>query len=126
MAISPSSAAMPGAGLGGLARRLVADGVLPEDKAKEAQGKAQKAGVSIVSQLVDDKIASPARIAHSASNAFGAPMLDLGAIEVEADTVKLVSEKLMRQHRVLPLFKRGKRLYVGIGDPTNLPALDAI
>ena len=115
-----------GAGLGGLARRLVADGVLPEDKAKEAQGKAQKAGLSIVSQIIDDKLASPAKIAHSASNAFGVPMLDLGAVELEADTVKLVTEKLMRQHRVLPLFKRGKRLYVGIGDPTNLPALDAI
>jgi type IV pilus assembly protein PilB len=126
MAISPSSASMPGAGLGGLARRLVADGVLSEDKAKEAQGKAQKAGISIVSQIVDDKLAPAAKIAHSASNAFGVPMLDLGAVELEADTVKLVTEKLMRQHRVLPLFKRGKRLYVGIADPTNLPALDAI
>ncbi|MGH8482182.1 MAG: type IV-A pilus assembly ATPase PilB [Nevskiaceae bacterium] len=114
------------AGLGGLARRLVADGVLPEDKAKEAQAKAQKAGLSIVSQIIDDKLAAPAKVAHSASNAFGVPMLDLGAIELEADTVRLVSEKLMRQHRVLPLFKRGKRLYVGIADPTNLPALDAI
>jgi type IV pilus assembly protein PilB len=123
VAINPAAA---GAGLGGLARRLVADGVLPEDKAKEAQGKAQKAGLSIVSQIVDDKLAPAAKVAHSASNAFGAPMLDLGAVELEADTVKLVTEKLMRQHRVLPLFKRGKRLYVGIGDPTNLPALDAI
>jgi type IV pilus assembly protein PilB len=125
MAISPS-ASMPGAGLGGLARRLVADGVLAEDKAKEAQTKAQKAGISIVSQIVDDKLAPAAKIAHSASNAFGVPMLDLGAVDLEPDTVKLVTEKLMRQHRVLPLFKRGKRLYVGIADPTNLPALDAI
>ena len=113
-------------GLGGLARRLVADGVLSEDKAKEAQGKAQKAGISVVSQIVDDKLAPAAKIAHSASNAFGVPMLDLGAVDLEDDTVKLVNEKLMRQHRVLPLFKRGKRLYVGIADPTNLPALDSI
>jgi len=117
---------MPGSGLGGLARRLVADGVLAEDKAREAQAKAQKAGLSIVSQIVDDKLAPAAKIAQSASNAFGVPMLDLGAVDLEADTVKLVNEKLMRQHRVLPLFKRGKRLYVGIADPTNLPALDAI
>jgi type IV pilus assembly protein PilB len=123
MAVPASSA---GAGLGGLARRLVADGVLAEDKAKEAQSKAQKAGISIVSQIVDDKLAAPAKIAHSAANAFGVPMLDLGAVELEADTVRLVTEKLMRQHRILPLFKRGKRLYVGIADPTNLPALDAI
>ena len=127
MAISPSSAPAPGAGfLGGLARRLVADGVLSEEKAREAQAKAQKAGISVVSQIVDDKLASPAKIAHSASSAFGVPVLDLNALEPDNDVVKLVNEKLMRQHRVLPLFKRGKRLYVGISDPTNLPALDAI
>jgi type IV pilus assembly protein PilB len=127
MAITPSSAPSSGAGfLGGLARRLVADAVLSEDKAKEAQAKAQKAGISLVSQIIDDKLAPAARIAHSASAAFGVPMLDLNAVELDPETSKLVSEKLMRQHRVLPLFKRGKRLYVGVADPTDLPALDAI
>jgi type IV pilus assembly protein PilB len=123
MAVPASSA---GGFLGGLARRLVADGVLPEEKAKEAQVKAQKAGISIVSQIIDDKLAAPAKVAHSASSAFGVPMLDLAAVELDPDTSKLVNEKLMRQHRVLPLFKRGKRLYVGVADPTDLPALDAI
>jgi type IV pilus assembly protein PilB len=123
MAIPASSA---GGFVGGLARRLVADGIVSEEKAKEAQAKAQKAGISVVSQLVEDKLASAAKIAHSASVAFGVPMLDLNAIELDPETVKLANEKLMRQHRVLPLFKRGKRLYVGISDPTNLPALDAI
>jgi type IV pilus assembly protein PilB len=120
------AAAASGGFLGGLARRLVADGVLPEEKAKEAQAKAQKAGISIVSQIIDDKLAPPAKIAHSASLAFGVPMLDLAAVEMDPDTLKLVNEKLMRQHRVLPLFKRGKRLYLGVADPTDLPALDAI
>ena len=122
MAIPAASAP----GLGGLARRLVADGVLAEDKARDAQAKAHKAGISIVSQIVDDKLAPSGRIAHSASSAFGVPMLDLNAVELDPDTLKLVNEKLMRQHRVLPLFKRGKRLYVGVADPTDLPALDAI
>ena len=38
--------------------------------------------------------------------------------------VKLVAEKLIRQHRALPLFKRGSRLFVAVSDPTNLGALD--
>ncbi len=121
----PASAASGGF-LGGLARRLVADGLLSEEQAKETQGKAQKAGKSLVAQIIEDKLAPAARIAHSASNAFGVPLVDLSAIEPDADILKLVSEKLMREHSVLPLFKRGKRLYLGISDPTNLPALDAI
>ena len=40
--------------------------------------------------------------------------------------VKLVSDKLLAKHRVLPLMKRGKRLFVAVSDPTNLHALDEI
>ncbi|MFO1410749.1 MAG: type IV-A pilus assembly ATPase PilB, partial [Steroidobacteraceae bacterium] len=37
-----------------------------------------------------------------------------------------VSDKLLLKHRVLPLFKRGKRLYLGVADPTNLHAIDEV
>src|SRR3989344_2572137 len=40
--------------------------------------------------------------------------------------VKLVDEKIIRRHHVLPLYKRGTRLFVAIADPTNLQALDEI
>jgi len=40
--------------------------------------------------------------------------------------VSLVSEKLIRQHHALPLFKRGNRLFVAVSDPTNFQALDEI
>src|SRR5690606_40066961 len=42
------------------------------------------------------------------------------------DTTRLVSEKLLAKHRVLPMFKRGKRLYLGVSDPTDLHAIDEI
>jgi type IV pilus assembly protein PilB len=126
MAISPSASPTAGAFLGGLARRLVADGLLSEEKAKETQQKAIKAGTTLVAQLVEDKVAPAARIAQSSSNAFGVPLIDLNAIELDREVTKLVSEKLMREHRALPLFKRGKRLYIGVSDPTSIAALDAI
>ena len=37
-----------------------------------------------------------------------------------------VSDKLLAKHRVLPLFQRGKRLFLGVADPTNLHAIDEI
>jgi type IV pilus assembly protein PilB len=42
------------------------------------------------------------------------------------DAVRAVSDKLMQKHRVLPLMKRGKRLFLAVADPTNLHALDEI
>ena len=38
----------------------------------------------------------------------------------------VVDQKLLNKHRVLPLVKRGKRLFLGISDPTNLQAIDEI
>ncbi|HUS25627.1 MAG TPA: type IV-A pilus assembly ATPase PilB [Candidatus Binatia bacterium] len=126
MAISTSPPATGAGAPGGLARKLVSDGLLSEDKVREVHAKAQKAGISLVTQLVEDKLAPASRIAMSASQAFGVPLLDLNAVDLDRETVKLVNEKLIRKHRALPIFKRGKRLYLALSDPTNLAALDEI
>src|ERR671925_1539917 len=126
MATSPSPAPQSGGMLGGLARRIITDGLLPEDKVKEALGKAQKAGAGLVTQLVEDKLVPAAKLATAAAQAFGVPLIDLNTVDIDQETVKLVNEKLIRKHRALPLFKRGKRLYLAVSDPTNLAALDEI
>src|SRR5262249_56434271 len=45
---------------------------------------------------------------------------------VDIDTVRLVSDKLIAKHRVLPVFRRGKRLFLAVPDPTNLHAIDEV
>jgi type IV pilus assembly protein PilB len=112
--------------LGGLPGRLVRDGLLSEEQAREAAGHARKARLSLVSHLVQSKTLSARDIAHAAAREFGVPLLDLDAIEPERAVVMLVQERLIRQHQALPLFKRGKRLFVAIADPTNQDALDEI
>ena len=42
------------------------------------------------------------------------------------ETIRLVTDKLLAKHRVLPLFRRGKRLFLAVADPTNLHAIDEI
>jgi type IV pilus assembly protein PilB len=52
--------------------------------------------------------------------------MDLTSLTIDLDTVRVVSDKLLAKHRVLPLFKRGKKLFLGVADPTNLHAIDEI
>src|SRR6056297_3285290 len=113
--------------LTGLPRRLVQDGVINESVAAEAESEAQKSATgSIVAYLVEKNLADPRDIACAACHEFGVPVLDLDAIEIDLDTAKLIDDKLMRRHRVLPLFRRGRRVYVGVSDPTRLQAIDEI
>ena len=112
--------------LTGLSRRLVSEGVLDESAALGAIETAQKKRQPLTSYLVENKLVSGAVIANAACQEFGIPVFDLSVMDLDAAPIKLVDEKLIRQHRALPLFKRGNRLFVAVSDPTNLTALDEI
>lgn len=110
--------------LSGLARRLVNEGLLNEEQALAAQSAAKEAKQPFVTYLVNHKILGSGDIAAIASQEFGVPLFDIEAMNLDMAATELIQEKLIRQHNALPLFKRGKRLYVAVSDPTNLQALD--
>ena len=112
--------------LGGLARKLVLDKLLDEATAQQAFQSALKEKVSFVSYLVANKLAPSNKIALAAGQEFGVSLIDINAIEIDSEITKLVKEDLIKKHHALPIFKRGKRLYVAVSDPTNLQALDEI
>jgi type IV pilus assembly protein PilB len=80
----------------------------------------------LVPHLVANRLGDARQIAVAAAHEFGVPLLDLDAVDLDLDVVKLVDEKLLTKHRILPLLQRGKRLYIAVCDPTNLQALDDI
>jgi len=112
--------------LSGLALRLVRDKLLSPAEAERLQSEAQLKKTPFVTQLVDSKKLDSGTIARVASSEFGLPLFEVGALDLDQAPVKLVNEKIIRRHRVLPLFKRGTKLFVAISDPTNLQALDEI
>jgi type IV pilus assembly protein PilB len=112
--------------LQGLPQRLIQDGLVNEKAMLDAITAASTEKANLVTYLVHKGIADPREIAIAASQEFGVPLLDLDAFQPDLETVKLVSEKLLQKHRVLPLVRRGKRLFVGVTDPTNMHGLDEI
>lgn len=87
---------------------------------------AAKRKLPFVTFLTSSKILDGMVIAETVSREFGLPLLDLNAFIPDMAPVKLVSERLIRQHRILPLYKRGHRLFVALSDPTNFQGLDEI
>jgi type IV pilus assembly protein PilB len=112
--------------LSGLPRRLLQDGVVSEDDLLAAIEATKGQSGSLVPYLVENRMGSPRQIAVAAAHEFGVPLLDLDAVEQDLDVLRVVDDKLLSKHRVLPILLRGKRLYVAVGDPTNLHALDEI
>jgi len=114
------------AGLSGMARRLVSEGVLPEADVRKAMIDSAQQKATLTAWLLDHNLVDSARLVRIASDEFGMPMMDVNALVSANMPISLISEALINKHRVLPLFKRGKRLFVGIADPMQSHALDEI
>jgi type IV pilus assembly protein PilB len=112
--------------LAGLPRRLVQDGIVSEEQLQEASEAAKKERLSLIAYLVSEDLVNARAVAVAASHEFGVPLLDLDAVEIDLDVVRAVDQKLITKHRVLPLVRRGQRIFLGIADPTNLQAIDDI
>ncbi len=121
MAVNPASSP-----LSGLSRRLVQDGLVQEDVVLQALKAAEGQRGGLVSHLVEQGLVEARKIAIAASTEFGVPLLDLDALEIDLDTVRVIDQRLLAKHRVLPLMLRGKRLFLGVADPTDQPAVDEI
>jgi len=127
MATNPNNAiTQPGNQLTGLARQLVLNHLLDEAAAIKAFDQARRDNVPFVAYLVDNKLARDKDIARLAARSFNLPLFDIDAIEIDKAVVQLVDEKLLRRHHALPLYKRGRRLFVGISDPTNQRVLEDV
>ncbi len=109
--------------LSGLARQMVLAGALDERTALQAQVQALRNKSSLVTYLVQNKLATGRVVAEVASEQFGVALLDLSAVDKDSMPKDVVSEKLARQHRVLPLSKRGNKLFVAVSDPANHQAV---
>ncbi|HET7922979.1 MAG TPA: type IV-A pilus assembly ATPase PilB, partial [Gammaproteobacteria bacterium] len=112
--------------LTGLPRRLVADGLLDEAAASEAPREAAREKLLLVSYLVRNKKLDQRAVANAAAEEFGVPILDLDTMDLAQAPLKDVEPALIEKHHALPLYRRGRKLFVGVSDPTNLQALDEI
>ncbi|WP_456376963.1 type IV-A pilus assembly ATPase PilB [Thiolapillus sp.] len=116
----------PDKNLKGFSRYLVNAGLLDMENAVSATKQASKEGMPLVSHVVSSGLASPRQIAILASQEFGLPLLDLEAISKDTLPLQEVNSDLVTKHHVLPLAKRGNRLFLAASDPTNQEAIKEI
>ncbi len=76
--------------------------------------------------LVEDKNFDSKKIAQILAHKFGYPYIQLVNFDTTLVPEGIRNEKLITKHNALPLFLRGKVLFVAMSDPTNLDALEEI
>jgi type IV pilus assembly protein PilB len=112
--------------LSGLARALAQHGVMTEYDADALQTQAQASSISFVEQVLASKRMSSQQLALFGSRAFGLPLLDLAGFDLDLIQKEFFDARTSTTRRVLPLHKRGNRLFVAVSDPANLQALEEV
>jgi type IV pilus assembly protein PilB len=125
-AVEPVVAEATSAALPGLARALISAGKLGQKSAEEISRKAQANRNSFIAELTGSGAVSASDLAHTMSTAFGAPLLDLGAIDLQRLPKNLLDNKICQAFRVVVLSKRNNRLIVATADPSDQQAGEKI
>ena len=110
----------------GLAKRLVSDAVVSAEDMSEYLSESKKNTESLATYLSRENIVDSLQLALVSSEEFGIPLYDLSSHNPSSMPQDLVSDSLVAKHQVLPLYKRGKRLFIAVTDPSNLAAIDEI
>lgn len=117
---------LPSAALSGVARVLVHGGRLTAKAAEDLTLQAKDRKVSFVEALISSNTMTPGVLAHSLAHALSVPLLDLDAIDAQKIPRGFLDAKLIAQYKVLPLGKRGSRLFLACADPTDQEASERI
>jgi len=120
-ALEASAMALPGLG-----RALVNAGKLGQKAAEDIFRKAKANRTSFIAELTGSGAVSAFDLAHTMSGAFGAPLLDLGAIDTQRLPRGLLDPKICAEIRVVVLSKRNNRLIVATADPSDQQAAEKI
>ncbi len=116
-----SSVALPGLG-----RALMSAGKLTQKSAEDIYKKSQLGKTRFIAELTGSGAVTAADLAHTVSSVFGAPLLDLDAIDPLRLPKDLLDNKICLAYRVVVLSKRNNRLIVATADPTDQEAAEKI
>lgn len=123
-----SNAAAATASITGLARALNQHGWLSDEMAAKISQRAQKEKTDILDAVLSENIQgiTAGALARFCSEAFGHPLLDLLAIDLDGVPTDLIEPKNLATWKAVPLKKRGNHLFVAMSDPTNLQTINQI
>ncbi|MBU2894821.1 type IV-A pilus assembly ATPase PilB [Colwellia sp. D2M02] len=82
--------------------------------------------IPFIRYLIENKNLDGEKIAKVLSKSFGYPQIQLSSFDTSLMPEGVRNEKLILKHNALPLYLRGKVLFVAMSDPTNLNALEEI
>jgi len=105
---------------------LIASGLITQEQLTEGLGLQKQAGKKIGETLVDIGYITESDVYGALGEQLGVPYVSLSFYSVDPNVISLIGEAFARQHKVIPLFRIGNSLTLGMADPLNLAVIDQV
>lgn len=109
-----------------LGELLVRENLISLQQLSHAREESTRNGTPLAAALAKLGYASEVEITQFLSQQYNVPVIELDAIEIEVDILKLIPKEVCERHKIIPLARSGSHLVVAMADPTNLHAQDDI
>ena len=109
----------------GLLRVLVQSQTISNQQAEHYNSLLQL-GKEILPNLFSDGIISPKALGELVARVFSYPLLDLRYYPRNNVVSDILTEEQMVQNRCIPIFKRGRKVYFAVSDPTQIQKFQKI
>jgi len=105
---------------------LLQAGKLSQQQVDTIQRNASEERIPFIDAVIRSGELDASSMALFCATHFGCPLLDLGAVDMQALPKQVIDDRLMQSQRVVVLAKRASKVSVAIADPTQTLALDQV
>ena len=105
---------------------LVHENIITETQLNQALAEQRSSGRKLGHALIDLGFVSEAQLLEFLSQQLNVPLVDIRELRLDPNVVRLLPEVQARRHRALVLSADSETARVGMSDPADLTAIDAI
>lgn len=100
--------------------------VITHKELKQLQADAEQSGCGVVDLLVKRGTLTSSNVARARAEECGAEFVELDRLEIDKDTLNLISEETAQDFRVIPIKKNGGTITLATIDPYDFDKLDKL
>jgi type IV pilus assembly protein PilB len=109
-----------------LGQIMIDEGMVTSEQLEKAVQTQQRSGGHLGSVFVDLGVVTEQQLARALSIQWGLPVVELGALEIDPDDVKIIPHHLALRHKVLAIGRTKRKVRLAIADPLNVVAFDDV
>src|SRR6266576_3301291 len=109
-----------------IADALVEDGLLTMAQVEEVMERQKKEGTRFIKLVLEKAYVSEQDMTVSVGRVLNVPPINLARINIPNDVADLLPREVAHNHKVVPVSRLDKKLFLAMADPLNVLALDDV